>query len=153
MNISVTIFFFLFCIFLNVSGQIPDVKQGGEKKLHRAPKGSMLWIKCHGQRGNSPQQMWEKCFSKRRNLHLIFSGDQSRSNAMHIRSIGNNGNAVHAFLNDYRLSGGAIRIYRFLPKEDEIQVITYNTEEKRLILETPEVQRRDEHFFRISINM
>src|SRR5690606_21799936 len=48
------------------------------------PKGRMRWVKIHGPRGNSPQQMWDKCFRKHKHLVAIFSGDQSRTTAMYL---------------------------------------------------------------------
>ncbi len=47
------------------------------------PKGLMQWIKRHEERGNSPQQMWDKCFSKHANLRAVFSGDQSRPQSLY----------------------------------------------------------------------
>jgi len=125
----------------------PITKEG----YYTDPKGVMLWTKCHGKRGNSAQQMWDKCFSKHRNLHLIFSGDQSRSNTMHFKNVGDNGNLVHAFLSDYSTVGGAVRIYRFLPHQDEIQVITYDTRNGKVVYQTPIVQEIKEHHFNIDM--
>ena len=79
------------------------------------PKGRMTWKKCHGEQGNSPQQMWEKCFRKHRNLFLICCGDQSRTQAMHQVSVGDHGNTVHEVLSDYGANG--LRLMRFCPEE------------------------------------
>lgn len=98
------------------------------------PKGRMRWKKCHGKRGNTPQQMWEKCFCKHRNLHMIFCGDQSRSTAMTVESTGRHGNTVYELLSDYT-SSGPLRIYRFLPEQARVRVITYDTTKNQLCLD------------------
>ncbi|MDO9542760.1 MAG: metallophosphoesterase [Kiritimatiellia bacterium] len=112
------------------------------------PKGRMRWAKRHGSRGNSPQQMWDKCFRKPKNLLIIFSGDQSRVTAMYLKSTGDHGNTVHALMSDYT-SSGPLRIYRFLPAKSEIQVITYDTTRDKLINETRTVPGRENHQFMI----
>ncbi len=53
-----------------------------------APKGRMTWKKCHGERGNTPQQMWDKCFRRHSNVFMICCGDQSRTQALHQSSRG-----------------------------------------------------------------
>lgn len=65
-----------------------------------APKGRMTWKKCHGERGNSPQQMWDKCFRRHSNVLMICCGDQSRTQAMRRSSRGDHGNTVHESLSD-----------------------------------------------------
>jgi hypothetical protein len=52
-----------------------------------APKGRMRWTKIHEGRGNSPQQMWEKCYQHHPNLVAVFSGDQSRTQAFRRRDL------------------------------------------------------------------
>ena len=89
-----------------------------------APKGRMTWTKCHGERGNSPQQMWEKCFRRHRNLLMICCGDQSRTQAMRQSSRGQHGNTVHELLSDYGANG--LRAMRFVPKANQIEVRTWN---------------------------
>ena len=116
------------------------------------PKGRMQWTKMHGARGNTAEVMWEKCFRKHANLFMVCSGDQSRTTAMYLKSIGNHGNAVHALLSDYT-STGPLRIYRFLPQASEIQVITYDTTLKKLVYEHPHVPNRDQHQFSLSYPM
>lgn len=88
------------------------------------PKGRMQWTKRHKERGNSPQQMWDKCFRKHANLLAIFCGDQSRTQSMYTASQGDHGNLVHELLSDYGREG--LRVYRFFPKDCRIEVITYN---------------------------
>lgn len=112
------------------------------------PKGRMQWTKRHGARGNSPQQMWDKCFRKHENLLMICSGDQSRTTAMYQRSTGDHGNVVHALLSDYT-SSGPLRLYRFLPLENAIQVITFDTTHRQLVTETRIVTQPEMHQFMI----
>ena len=63
-----------------------------------APKGRMKWKQCHGERGTTPQQLWDKCFRKHANLFLICSGDQSEVQALHQTSVGDHGNVVYSLL-------------------------------------------------------
>jgi len=114
------------------------------------PKGRMQWKKRHGARGMSPQQMWDTCYRKHPNLAIVFSGDQSRTTAMYLPLAGDHGNTVHALLSDYT-SSGPMRLYRFLPDEDTVQVITYNTSQKGLVKNTSYVPDPAAHQFSIKI--
>ncbi len=96
------------------------------------PKGRMEWSKVHGKRGNSPAQLWEKLYRRHANLGFVFSGDQSRVTAMQISAPGDQGNVVHALMSDY-MSAGGLRLYRFLPAENRVRVITFDTTTRRLI--------------------
>lgn len=116
-----------------------------------APKGRMTWHKTHGTQGNTPQQMWEKCFRKHANLFLICCGDQSRTQAMHRSVQGDHGNTVHESLSDYR--GGFFRIYRFLPGDHQIQVITYSAHQQQLCRGTKIVPDVDDHQFVLDYRM
>lgn len=113
------------------------------------PKGRMQWSKRHGARGNSPQQMWEKCFRRHRNLSVVFCGDQSRSTAMYQASVGDSGNRVHEFLSDYT-SSGPLRLYRFDPRADRIRVITLDTTKGQLCETTAFVPAREQHQFEVA---
>lgn len=116
------------------------------------PKGVMRWKKCHGESGNTAQEMWDKCFRKHKSLQLIFSGDQSRSNADYLTQTGDHGNVVHALLSDYSASeNGAIRIYRCFPEENKIEVVTYDTISNRLLDQTDIVPDKQAHNFRIQV--
>jgi hypothetical protein len=110
------------------------------------PKGRMQWLKCHGERGNTPQQLWDKFHSKQPNLLMIFSGDQSRTSAMYLPLPGEQGNTVHALLSDYT-SSGPLRIYRFNPAAGEIAVITYDTSKDEVIADSTYVKGRENHQF------
>lgn len=99
-----------------------------------APKGVMRWTKTHGKKGNSPEQLWTKCFSRHANLFLICCGDQSRTQTLHHSARGKHGNVVHACLSDYR--GGNFRLYRFLPAKNKIRVITFSATQNALCSST-----------------
>lgn len=110
------------------------------------PKGRMRWVKIHGARGNSPVQLWDKLFSRHGNLRLIFSGDQSRTTAMHLAAQGRAGNTVHSLLSDYT-SSGPLRLYRFVPEAREIRVITFDTTRREVVTATTTVPDRAAHQF------
>ncbi len=116
-----------------------------------APKGRMTWTKCHKERGNSSQQMWDKCFRKHENLFLICSGDQSRTQAMRLESTGAHGNTVHALLSDYGADG--LRVMRFLPAQNRIEVRTWNPLKGELCESTKVVKDRDQHQFSLPYAM
>jgi len=113
--------------------------------FYSAPKDRMRWHKTHGKRGNTPQQMWDKCFRQHSHLFLICCGDQSRTQAMYRSVQGDNGNTVHECLSDYR--GGFFRIYRFVPGDDQIQVVTYSAQQKVLCSGTKIAPNADDHQF------
>ncbi|WP_298868936.1 serine/threonine protein phosphatase [uncultured Gimesia sp.] len=116
-----------------------------------APKGRMTWKKCHGSKGNTSQQMWEKCFNKHKNLFLICSGDQSRTQALHQTVKGQQGNSVHELLSDYGSKG--FRLMRFIPKQNQIEVRTWNPITKKLCEKTSIVPERDQHQFTLNYQM
>ena len=116
------------------------------------PKGRMNWVKIHGKLGNSPRQMWEKLYSQHANIGFVFSGDQSRTTAMRIAAQGGTGNLVHALLSDYT-SSGPLRLYRFVPSENQIHVITFDTTKRQLVDTTGYVAEPSEHQFVIGYAM
>lgn len=116
-----------------------------------APKGRMTWKKRHGNRGNTPQQMWDKCFKKHANLFMICCGDQSRTQAMRKESEGDNENTVHELLSDYGANG--LRIMQFVPAENRIDVRTWNPLEGELCESTEIVPERAQHQFSLSYIM
>lgn len=121
------------------------------RDFYDAPKGRMRWNKTHGQAGNSPQQMWDKCFSRHANVFLICCGDQSRTQAMHQTALGEHGNPVHECLSDYR--EGYLRIYRFEPADQRISVMTYSPYLKKLCGGTKIVADVNEHQFTLDYAM
>ena len=115
------------------------------------PKGRMLWKKCRGPRGNTPEEMWQKCFSKHENLFLICCGDQSRTQAMRRAVEGSRGNTVYEVLSDYH--EGSLRLCRFLPDEDLIEVWTYRPHQDELCGGTKIVSDPAEHHFTLPYEM
>ncbi len=113
-----------------------------------APKGRMKWKKCHGKAGNTPQEMWDKCFSRHPNLIMILAGDQSRTQAYYQTAIGVHGNVVHELMSDYR--DGYFRVYRFLPDESRVEVYTYSPVLKKLCDGTALVPDPGRHQFSFS---
>lgn len=116
------------------------------------PRGRMTWVKVHGKRGNSPAQMWEKLYSRHANLGFVFSGDQSRTTALRLAAVGTVGNVVHALLSDYT-SSGPLRLYRFIPAENKVRVITFDTTKRRLVERTGLVPDPAEHQFTVEYPM
>lgn len=116
-----------------------------------APKGRMTWKKCHGANGNTPQQMWDKCFSNHENLFLICCGDQSRTQALHQTTIGRHGNPVHELLSDYGSHG--FRLMRFVPDQNRIEIRTWNPMSKQLCEGTRIVPERNQHQFELEYQM
>ncbi len=116
------------------------------------PKGRMRWTKIHGTRGNSGQQLWDKCFRKHANLRLILCGDQSRTTALHLVTHADDGHVVHALLSDYT-SSGPLRIYRFRPADGALDVITYDTTRLALVDKTEIVPGREHHQFTIDMDL
>lgn len=130
----------------------PQNKPVEPEDYYDKAKGVMEWKKCHGQAGNTATQMWDKSFRKHKNLRLIFSGDQSRTNAINEAKKGDHGNTVHAFLNDYNAHQyGGLRIYRFFPEAKKLQVITYDAINNQLVESTKIVPDKRAHNFEVSI--
>ena len=114
------------------------------------PKGRMRWLKCHGERGNTSEQLWDKLYRKHANLLMVCSGDQSRTSAYYLPREGDHGNVIHGLLSDYT-SSGPLRVYRFTPAADTIEVITYDTTEAELVEATKYVPVRENHQFLIHV--
>lgn len=110
------------------------------------PKDRMRWLKIHGERGNTPQQLWEKLFSRHPNILMVICGDQSRTQSMRMHSEGEHGNTVHQILFDYG-GGRNIRLLRFFPAENRIEAITWDTQGEALVESTSRVEARDQWQF------
>ncbi|MCA9078829.1 MAG: serine/threonine protein phosphatase [Planctomycetaceae bacterium] len=123
----------------------PRDKPKESRDYFDAPKGRMTWTKRHQQRGNSPQQMWDKCFQNHANLLMTCCGDQSRSQALRQESQGVHGNTVHELLSDYGVNG--MRVMRFVPRENEIQVRTWNPMTSEFCESTKIVADVEQHQF------
>jgi hypothetical protein len=116
-----------------------------------AAKGRMRWSKCHGKRANTAQQMWDKCFRKHQNLFMVCCGDQSRSQALRQTSSGTRGNDVHELLSDYGVNG--LRVLRFIPAQNLIEVRTWDPIHGRLCETTEIVPDRNQHQFELKYAM
>lgn len=127
---------------------------GIEKKGADQPQGRMQWRKVHGDRGNTPQQLWEKSFSKHPNLFLVLCGDQSASITHHQTSHGKHGNVVHEILTDYPRDADNsdwLRLLRFYPNEGRIEVLTYSPAQDRLCDSVAHKTARNDHQFDLDI--
>ena len=129
----------------------PRGKPKAAQDYFDAPKGRMQWKKGHGDRGNTPQQMWDKCFRKHRNLFMICCGDQSRTQAMHQSSFADHGNRVNEVLSDYGSNG--LRAMRFLPQKNQIEVRTWIPSKNEFCKSTKVVADVDEHQFTLHYDM
>lgn len=133
----------------------PETRPKVNQEFQTLPKGRMQWAKIHKERGNTPQQMWEKCYCHHSNLLAVFSGDQSRSQAIRAATPGEHGNVIHEFLQDYMQEasqGGWLRLYRFLPAEHKVQVFTFRPTTEVLCEGTKLVSDRGQHQFEFPWN-
>lgn len=110
------------------------------------PKGRMHWVKVHGNRGNTGQQMWDKLYRRHPNLGMIFCGDQSRVTALRIDAVAGDGHVIPSLLSDY-MSEPALRLLRFLPKENRVEVLTCEVKLDLLVDATTHVRDRSRHQF------
>lgn len=121
----------------------------------KGPVGRMQWKKVHGDRGNTPQEMWEKCFCKHANLFLVLAGDQSGVIAMRQESRGEHGNVVHEVMQDYPRNADDsdwLRLFRFSPRHKEIRVYTYSPVQDRLCNGMDHVKDWNDHQFVLDIS-
>ena len=95
--------------------------------------------------------MWEKCYRKHPNLFLVCNGDQSRTQAMRAESTGDHGNVIRELLSDYGSSG--LRVMRFIPAENRIEVRTWDPIKKEFCEGTKIVPDRDQHQFDLNYEM
>jgi hypothetical protein len=132
----------------------PLLKPKNEDEFTSGPKGLMQWKKCHGERGNTPEQMWQKCFRKHPNLRLVFCGDQSRTQAMRLTLQNDAGKPVYMLLSDYSQDRGDwLRVCRFLPGQSRIEVRTVESRDGRLCEGTKLVSVSAEHQFQLDYEM
>lgn len=127
---------------------------GIERRGRDEPQGRMVWKKVHGERGNTPQQMWEKSFAKHPNLFLVLCGDQSVSISHRQTSRGEHGNLVHEVLQDYPRSSDDsdwLRIFRFHPDERRIRAFTYSPAQDRLADRVGHLADPGDHQFELDI--
>ncbi len=84
---------------------------------------------------NDGQQMWDKLVDRHPNFFLVTSGHVINDGLGRKSSRTRHGNLVHQMLVNYqgyyRGGVGTVRLLRFLPDRETIQVLTYSTTEKR----------------------
>ena len=134
-------------------GPIP--RPANRSEWLKVPQGRMQWKKVHGDRGNTPQQMWEKSFSRHANLFLILAGDQSGVIALRQESRGEHGNLVYEVMQDYPRDADEsdwLRLFRFHPDRQEIRVFTYSPAQDRLCDGMRHVPDWDEHQFVLDVS-
>ena len=129
----------------------PQARPKNSRDYFDAPKGRMQWTKRHGARGNSPEQMWQKCFRRHANLFMLLCGDQSRTQARAQVAMGDAGNRVQELLCDY--STGWLRLYRFRPSKDEVEAWTFDPRSGKLCDSSRYVPERLAHQFRFPYRM
>ncbi len=126
-----------------------------DKETTREGIGIMRWKKVHGFRGNTPQQMWEKCFRQHPNVFLVLSGDQSTIISARHESLGDSLNVVHSVMQDYPRTVDKddwIRLFRFYPEEEKIKVITYSPVQDRLCTGLGYLRNVEDHQFELDIS-
>ena len=83
-------------------------------------------------KGNSAEQMWQEFVSRHKNIFLVLSG---HAVSCRLTSTGKHGNTVHQVQSDYQFLAeggqGYLRVMRFVPGENRIDVTTYSPTLKR----------------------
>lgn len=115
------------------------------------PKGRMRWSKIHGKRGNSGEALWEKLFRHHPHLDFILCGDQSRVTALRLDAVADDGHVVTSLLSDY-MSEPVLRLMRFLPSQNRIDVITWHVPGGYLVEATNYVPERERHQFSLEFS-
>lgn len=123
-----------------------------EEGYIKDPKGRMRWVKRHGTRGKTAEQMWEKCYRRHANLAMVFCGDQSRVTALRVTGRGDRGNSIPSLLSDYQ-SESVLRLMRFVPSENRVHAVSYDVKRKVLIDATNYVPDRSQHQFTLEYDM
>lgn len=124
----------------------------GREGYSRDPQGRMRWVKRHGARGNTAEQMLAKLYRHHVNLRFVFSGDQSNVTALHLPSVGDYGNTVHHCLSDYG-SLGPLRLYRFHPAANRVEAITYDPVKVELVRSTHYKPGAASHQFELAVDL
>ena len=122
----------------------PLERPANDTGYYEDPRGRMQWKKTYGSAGNTPQDMWDECFSLHDNVLAVFCGDQSRPQTMHRTVEGVAGNTVHELLSDYR--DGYLRICTFYP-DGTLQTTTYSPTLDEVCTGTDRATHPGEHVF------
>ena len=132
----------------------PLQKPKNENDFFDSPKGRMQWKKIHGQRGNTPQEMWDKFFKRHDNIFLILNGDQSRTQAMRLVSKSDHGKPIYELLSDYNMDrDDLLRVCRFLPASNRVEIITFDSNNGALCSGTKLVPDPGQHRFALDYPM
>lgn len=116
------------------------------------PKGRMKWVKIHGERGNTGADMWDKLYRRHPNIAMIFCGDQSRVTALRVDAQADDGRIVPSLLSDY-VSSTSMRLMRFCPDANQVQVLTYDVVAECLVEQTTHVKDPSAHQFTLDYPM
>ena len=80
-----------------------------------------------GPQDNDGEEIWAKLISRYRNIFLVLSGHEINPGVGRLTSTGDNGNPVHQLLANYQtMGGGYLRVMKFVPAENRIEVRTYS---------------------------
>lgn len=111
--------------------------------------GIMEWLKVHGDRGNTPREMWDKLLARHASVRLVLSGDQSGTQAWHTTKTGEHGNTVHLMVSDYKQDSkeGYLRLLRIDPAKETLEVATYSPTKDAHALGTRRVPNGNYHQF------
>lgn len=128
-------------------GVVEKTSSGKDRAL-----GRMRWAKCHGKRGNTPEQMWDKLYRHHANLDFILSGDQSTVTAHRIESKADDGHVITALMSDYRWQP-VLRLMRFQPDKGIVDVLSYHVVGKFLVNRSDKVEDPAQHRFTVPLRV
>lgn len=115
-------------------GAVTEEAEGIPLDTDQRTLGRMHWGKMVSYEAMDPQAMWRECFSRHKNIFLVLCGDQSAALSYTQHSRGIWGNLVHELCADYPHADDSdwIRLYRFFPKSQKIEVYTYSPQRDAL---------------------
>ena len=129
---------------------------GGIKERCRRAPGTDAMEEGSRRPRHTPQQLWEKSFSKHaRNLFLLLCGDQSISITHRQTSQGMHGNLVYELLADYPRDADDsdwLRLLRFVPAKGQVEVFTYSPAQDRLCEAVGQKKELSDHQFTLDIS-
>lgn len=116
------------------------------------PRNRMQWSRLHGERGNSPQQMWEKLYRHHPNLDFVLCGDQGSVTALRKASVADDGHTVISLLSDY-MNEPVVRLMRFRPDQKTVEVLSYQVVDGFIVNTTIYVRDPDKHNFTVPLRV
>jgi hypothetical protein len=101
-------------------------------KNKRSVPGGKWGLEKYGEiTGNTGEEMWQKFVKKHNNIFMVLCGHVFSPGTGRQVSVGENGNIVHEVLGNYQkqypFGGGWLRIMKFIPAENRVEVSTYST--------------------------